>query len=181
MQKIQVWSSFSYVFGSDINLFFILYKYIAYQNYNVYYGSYNMKESGLNDKKSEATDDFDKKKAADDNSDTEFSTDIMAEDFINTKESWTNDNEKKLDYINEIQALPQHIKILIVISWICAALAGFVSVYFAILGIIAAYAANRIVPGVGRAALITNVILAVINLALSYAFLQTVRNIFAIM
>jgi hypothetical protein len=121
------------------------------------------------------------KKAVDNKKDTEFSTDITADDYINTKALWPINTENKLKSIDEVQALPQHVRALIVISWICAALAGFVSVYFAILGIIAAYAANRIMPGTGRAALITNVILAIMNLVLSYAFLQAVRNIFAIM
>jgi hypothetical protein len=140
-----------------------------------------MEELNSNGEKSETANSDDKeKKAANKKNDTEFSTDITADDLLNTRTFQPFKKENRFQYINEVQALPKHIKALITISWICAALAGFVSVYFAILGIVAAYTANRIAPGVGRAALITNVILAVINLVLSYAFLQTVRNIFAI-
>lgn len=140
-----------------------------------------MEELNSNGGKPETANSDDKeKKAADNKNDTEFSTDITADDFVNTRSFQPFKRENRFQYINGVQALPQYIKALIVISWICAALAGFVSVYFAILGIVAAYTANRIAPGAGRAALITNVILAVLNLVLSFAFLQTVRNIFAI-
>ena len=79
-----------------------------------------------------------------------------------------------------LQSLPELLKLLLITSWVCAALAAFVSVYFAILGIIAAYAANRTIPGIGRAAMITNIVLGVLNILLSIAFLATIENIFTL-
>jgi len=80
-----------------------------------------------------------------------------------------------------LQSLPELLKLLLISSWICAALTAFVSVYFAVPGVIAAYAANRTIPGIGRAAMITNIVLGVLNILLSIAFLATVRNIFTIL
>jgi len=130
--------------------------------------------------KSKSNAEENKRQAGSDKNDTEYSSDFTADDLLKTNTFWHVKKNKNIHSANEIHALPETIKVLIVISWICAALAGFVSVYFAILGIISAYAANRAAPGAGRSALITNVILAILNLILSFAFLQTVRNIFAL-
>lgn len=111
--------------------------------------------------------------------DNEFSGDLSANDLIKTSIDMDERRNSNSGYIQGIQSLPESVKALLIISWICAALAGFVSVYFAILGIVTAYAASRTIPGIGRAALITNVVLAVINIALSIAFMATVRNFFA--
>lgn len=79
-----------------------------------------------------------------------------------------------------LQSMPELLKLLLITSWVCAALAAFVSVYFAVFGIIAAYAANRKVQGIGRAAMITNIVLGALNILLSMAFLATVENIFTL-
>jgi len=112
--------------------------------------------------------------------DTETATELGADDFGRTRVTWYRQKGFNKKYNEWVQTLPEIIKALLIISWVCAALAAFVSVYFAVFGIITAYAANRVVPGVGKAAMITNVVLSAINILLSIAFLATVKNIFTI-
>lgn len=112
--------------------------------------------------------------------DTETAAELGADDMDTTRVIWQKQKSDNKKYSAWIQALPELIKALLIISWVCAALAAFVSVYFSVLGIITAYAANRAVPGVGRAPMITNIVLSAINILLSIAFLATVKNIFAI-
>lgn len=90
-------------------------------------------------------------------------------------------NLNKRKYYNWVQSLPEATKVLLIISWVCAALAAFISALFAIPGVITAYIVNRIVPGLGWAAMVTNIVLGVLNIILSIAFLATIRNIFTLL
>jgi hypothetical protein len=65
----------------------------------------------------------------------------------------------------------------LVIAWISAALAAFVSPYFAISGIVFGVLANRQAKGSGTAVIITNVVLAAINLLFGFIIVMAIRRI----
>lgn len=65
---------------------------------------------------------------------------------------------------------------LVIISWISAAFAAFLSPYFGIIGIFAGVLSNRQVRGSGNAAIIANVIVAAINLLFGFYFVLSMRR-----
>lgn len=65
---------------------------------------------------------------------------------------------------------------LVIISWISAAFAAFLSPYFGIIGIFAGVLANRQVRGSGNAAIIANVVVAAINLLFGFYFVVSMRR-----
>ncbi len=64
----------------------------------------------------------------------------------------------------------------LVIGWISAALAAFVSPWFAIAGIVFGVLANRQARGSGTAVIVTNVVLAAINLIFGFIIIATIRR-----
>lgn len=69
-------------------------------------------------------------------------------------------------------------RIFLVLSWVSAAFTAFVSAYFAIPGILLGALANRISRGSGNAAIITNIVLAVVNLLFGLFFVYVLRRVF---
>ncbi len=68
-------------------------------------------------------------------------------------------------------------KIFIILGWISAALTAFASPVFVIPGIIFGIVANMKVRGRGNAVIITNVVLAVINIIFSLFLISAARKI----
>lgn len=64
----------------------------------------------------------------------------------------------------------------LIIGWVSAALAAFVSPWFAIAGIVFGVLANRQARGSGTAVIITNVVLAAINLIFGFVIIMTIRR-----
>lgn len=64
----------------------------------------------------------------------------------------------------------------IILGWVSAALTAFVSPYFAVLGIVFGVLANRKSRGSGTVIIITNVVLAAINILFGLFFLQIWRR-----
>lgn len=71
----------------------------------------------------------------------------------------------------------RNMTLLIVLGWICAALTAFVSSLFAIAGIVLGVLLNRSIKGRGNTIIITNVVLAIINVIFGLYLLTATRNI----
>lgn len=69
-------------------------------------------------------------------------------------------------------------RIFLVLSWVSAAFTAFVSAYFAIPGILFGALANRISRGSGNAAIITNIVLAIVNLLFGLFLVYVLRRVF---
>lgn len=65
---------------------------------------------------------------------------------------------------------------LLILGWISAALTAFISPYFAIAGIAFGVMANRQVKGSGNAVIVTNIVLAVINLLFGLFLIVALRR-----
>lgn len=63
-----------------------------------------------------------------------------------------------------------------ILGWICAALAAFVSPLFAIAGVIFGVMVNRNTHRGGKAIIITNVVLAAINILFGLVFIAFIRS-----
>lgn len=63
-----------------------------------------------------------------------------------------------------------------ILGWVCAALAAFASPFFAIPGIVFGVLVNRDTHRGGKAIIITNVVLAAINILFGLFFIAYVRN-----
>lgn len=99
---------------------------------------------------------------------------------INKESNQINDVENiaiKKYYVKS-KSINKYVKALIGISWVCAALAAFISPLFAIVGIGAGYLASRRVKGIGKIAILTNIILAILNYILTTLFLFSLQNLF---
>lgn len=68
-------------------------------------------------------------------------------------------------------------RIFIILGWICAALTAFISPLFAIGGIIFGALANRLARGSGNALIITNIVLAVINIIFGLFIVAIMRGL----
>lgn len=80
--------------------------------------------------------------------------------------------------VGVMAAIPKSNRIFLVLSWISAAFTACVSPYFAVPGILLGAFANRAAPGSGNAAIITNVVLAVINLVFGLFLMFSLRRTF---
>jgi hypothetical protein len=74
-------------------------------------------------------------------------------------------------------AVDANTRVFIILGWICAALTAFISPLFAIGGIIFGALANRNARGSGNALIITNIVLAVINLIFGLFVVAIMRGL----
>lgn len=72
-------------------------------------------------------------------------------------------DEKYANYTESGKGKLGNMKIYLVISWISAAFTAFVSPYFAAVGITFGLLSNKILGRSGNAAIITNIVVAIIN------------------
>lgn len=72
-------------------------------------------------------------------------------------------------------ALSGKTKTYVILGWICAAFTAFLSIYFAIPGIVLGAVANRNVRGSGNIVIIANIIFAIIRLFLGFLFVALWR------
>lgn len=68
-------------------------------------------------------------------------------------------------------AVSPNVRTFIILAWISAGLTAFISAYFAIAGVTFGILANRQARGSGNPAIITNIVLAVINFIFGLLFL----------
>lgn len=96
-------------------------------------------------------------------------------------ESYKFENERQVFVhrpINSEVAIPRGIRLFLVLSWICAAFTAFVSPYFAIPGILLGAVSNRMAKGSGNAAIITNLVLAIVNLIFGFFLMASLGRRF---
>jgi hypothetical protein len=72
---------------------------------------------------------------------------------------------------NGVAVFARSSRIYIVLGWVCAALTAFIHPFFAIAGIIFGVSVNKQSIGRGNAIIISNIVLAAINIILSMFFI----------
>jgi hypothetical protein len=105
----------------------------------------------------------------------------------NSEENRKNDNgihkfsmNKKGDmhvYKGGVAASLNSTRTFIIFGWVSAALTSFVWPYFAIVGIVLGYLANRQVKGSGNLVIITNIVMAAVRFLFGFLFAIAIRRI----
>ena len=69
------------------------------------------------------------------------------------------------------------VRTFLILGWVSAALTAFISPYFAIIGVLFGVLANRRESGSGNAVIITNVVLAAINIIFGFFLIVSLRRL----
>ena len=86
------------------------------------------------------------------------------------------DNRGNIKAGNGTMALAKTTRVYIILGWVFAALTAFISPLFAIGGIIFGVLANKESKGSGNALIITNVVIAAVNMVFGLVLLALVRK-----